>query len=128
MKKKIANRLHVSDFRTLNSLDLSAIIRNKFPRMCMFMVDRTDNNIEYHSVDFIYATDLYNRLILTLKDEQLINDIHDASIECNISKRYDDDGDCIRDYIREVFIARLNVIFHEWNEKNAVLKMAGIMK
>ena len=128
MKKKITNRLHVSDFRAINRLYLANAILNKFPRMDMFMVDRTDNNIEYHSVDFIYATDLYNRLILTLKDEQLINDVHDASIECEISKRYDDNGDCIRDYIREVFIARLNVIFHEWNEKNAVLKIAGLMK
>lgn len=128
MRKKIANRLYISDFRTLNSLDLSAIIRNKFPRMAMFMVDRTDRNIEYHSVDFIYATDLYDRLLLTLKDEQLINDVYDAAVECNISKRYNDNGDCIRDYIREVFIARLNVIFHEWNGKQAVLKIAGLMK
>lgn len=128
MKKKISNRLYVSDFRTFNRVDLANSIRNKFPRMSMFMVDITDKNIEYGSVDFIYATDLYDRLILTLKDEQLINYIHDASIECNISKRHDDNGDCIRDYIREVFIARLNVIFHEWNEKIAVLKIAGLMK
>ena len=128
MRKKMPTRLHVSDFRTLNSLDVADTIRNKFPRMAMFIVDRTDKNIEYGSVDFIYATDLYDRLILALKDEQLINDVHDASIECEITKRYDDNGDCIRDYIREVFIARLNVIFHRWSEINAVLKIAGIMK
>jgi hypothetical protein len=128
MKKKMNKHLQVSDFRTFSSLDLSDNIRNKFPRMSMFIVDRTDKNIEYGSVDFIYATDLYDRLILAIKDEQLINDVYNASIECEITKRYDDAGDCIRDYIREVFISRLSVIFHQWNEKNAVLKIAGIMK
>lgn len=128
MKKRISPRLHVSDFRTLNSLDLAAVIRNKFPRMAMFLVRRTDGNIEYDSVSFIYATDMYERLTFILADKDLCDEVFEATTECNISRVYDDGGDCIRDYVRNVFIARLNVIFHKWNERNAVLKMAGIMK
>ena len=128
MKKKMNKHLQVSDFRTFSSLDLSAIIRNKYPRMSMFMVDRTDENIEYESVSFIYATDILARLNVILTDKDLIDEVFEASTECNISRVYDDGGDCIRDYVREVFLARLSVIFHEWNERNAVLKIAGIMK
>jgi hypothetical protein len=128
MKKRISPRLHVSDFRTLNSLDLAANIRNKFPRMDMFIARRTDGNIEYDSVSFIYATDMYERLTFILADKDLCDEVFEATTECNISRVYDDGGDCIRDYVRNVFIARLNVIFHKWNERNAVLKIAGIMK
>jgi hypothetical protein len=128
MKKRISPRLTVSDFRTLNSLDLAAVIRNKFPRMAMFLVRRTDGNIEYDSVSFIYATDMYERLKYIFTDKDLCDEVFEATTECNISRVYDDGGDCIRDYVRNVFISRLNIIFHKWNERNAVLKMAGIMK
>jgi hypothetical protein len=128
MRKKISPRLNVSDFRTLNSLELADNIRNKFPRMDMFLVTRADGNIDYQSVSFIYATDMYERLKLILTDKDLCDEVFEATTECNISRVYDDGGDCIRDYVRNVFIARLNVIFHKWNESNAVLKIAGIMK
>lgn len=128
MKKKISNRLQVSDFRTFNSLDLAASIRRKFPRMNMFMVDSSNDNIEYNSVSFIYATDMLERINVIILDKQLAKDIFDAAVEYDISIVSDDNGDCIRDYKREVFINRLNVIFHEWSEKNAVLKIAGLMK
>jgi hypothetical protein len=91
------------------------------------MVNRTDENVEYESVSFIYATDILARLNVILTDKDLIDEVFEASTECNISRVYDDSG-CIRDYVREVFIARLSVIFHQWNERNAVLKIAGIMK
>jgi hypothetical protein len=128
MKRKISRRLNVSDFRTDNSLDLAYNIRSKFPRMAMFLVNSTDTGIDYGSVSFIYATTMYERLKYIFTDEDLCNEVFEATTECNISRVYDDGGDCIRDYVREVFIARLNVIFHQWNERNAVLKIAGIMK
>jgi hypothetical protein len=128
MKKKMNYRLYVSDFRTFSSLDLSAIIRNKYPRMSMFMVNRTDENIEYESVSFIYATDILARLNVILTDSDLIDEVFEASTECNISRVVDDSGECIRHYVREAFLARLSIIFHQWNESNAVLKIAGIMK
>ena len=128
MKKRISPRLNVSDFRTLNSLDLADNIRNKFPRMAMFLVNRTDGIIEYDSLNFIYATDMYERLKLILTDKDLCDEVFEVTTECNISRVYDDGGDCIRDYVRDLFITRLNILFHKWNESNAVLKMAGIMK
>lgn len=128
MKRKMNYRLNVSDFRTFSSLDLSAIIRNKYPRMSMFMVNRTDENIEYESVSFIYATDILSRLNVILTDKDLIDEVFEASTECNISRVVDDSGECIRHYVREAFLARLSIIFHQWNESNAVLKIAGIMK
>lgn len=128
MRKRISPRLNVSDFRTLNSLDLADNIRNKFPRMDMFIAKRTDGNIEYNSLNFIYATDMYERLKFILADKDLCDEVFEVTTECNISRVYDDGGDCIRDYVRNVFIARLNVLFHKWNERNAVLKIAGLMK
>jgi hypothetical protein len=92
------------------------------------MVNRTDENIEYESVSFIYATDILSRLNVILTDKDLIDEVFEASTECNISRVVDDSGECIRHYVREAFLARLSIIFHQWNESNAVLKIAGIMK
>jgi hypothetical protein len=126
MKKKINNKFHVHDFRACYGDALRELVLFKFEHLHFFLKDKSEINIEYTSVMFMYAKVIRDRLLAIISDENLKADIKAMYRDLNINEgNFDSDYQSER---RAEFLYELNQILHLWNGKYSVLKIAGLYK
>jgi hypothetical protein len=126
MKKKINNKLQVHDFRACYGDALRELVLFKFEHLHFFLKDKSEINIEYTSVMFMYAKVIRDRLLDIISDENLKADIKAMYRDLNINEgNFDSDYQSER---RAEFLYELNQILHLWNGKYYVLIIAGLYK
>lgn len=126
MKKKINNKLHVHDFRACYGDALRELVLFKFEHLHFFLKDKSEINIEYTSVMFMYAKVIRDRMLAIISDENLKTDLNAIYDNLNISE--DENNSEYQSDVRADFMYELNQLLHLWNGKYSVLKIAGLYK
>jgi hypothetical protein len=117
MYKISKSKLHVSHFRNASPMELRNYVIEQFPRLVPFLTTSV-LPIQFKAADMLWTPVLLERIDYVITDEDLRAQVAEIGV------KYTETNDAL--HSRDCFIHDLNTLLQTWNEKYAILRLAGI--